>query len=177
MTVRLVSREGELIEDAEARIQYLEDQIAGMQRELNAWRLRYRELERANDERDRRDALWPIVMALFDEWREATRHERSQWSPSRFRMAKPYLRTYGREIVRCGIHGIALDPFKTKRANGTVERHDGWALLFRDTDHFERYVNRAPLAMLAALPKLKKPVRVEAALPQIGLFEIQTEAT
>jgi hypothetical protein len=152
--LHIVTDDGEIID--EGVVITLRDQLAGAEREIRAWRQRFAELKRDKDAAAREDESWPTIFALFKEWGKATGHTRSKFDSGRFYLALPFLRNYGEPMFRCAIHGIATDPFTTTRANGTLERQDGWETMLKNTGSFERYCNRAPLEMLREAQKPKR---------------------
>ncbi len=132
--------------DAAALVQKFRDTIDGLQRDIRGWAWRYAELERDKDAEARGHQLWGLGREHFNVWRSLCNHPRSEWTAERFALALPYLKSKTYEpLIDRAIAGIAYDPFVTKRKNGTRQRHDGWHLLFKGTDQFESYVNRAPL--------------------------------
>lgn len=123
-----------------------DDQIRGLERDLNAWRLRYADLARDKERDAELSDHWEAANRLMAYWRERCNHPRSRMSVSRFELIEPFLRKDGEDLCRRAIDGAAYDPFVTTRKNGTQKRHDGWDLIFRDRAKFEEFCNRAPLA-------------------------------
>ncbi len=124
----------------------LKDRIAGLEYTTRAQAGRIGKLTREDPEKKLREhEFWNRGHALFKVWQRATGHTRSRWTTSRFRACLPYLAEYEDAMICRAIEGIAYDPFETPRANGTKQRHDGWDLLFKSTDRFEEWCNRAPL--------------------------------
>lgn len=95
--------------------------------------------------RAREHERWTVVEELFIYWRIHCRHPKSRFSAKRFHQALPYIEAHGEDLCRRAIDGAAFDPFTTRRKNGSVKRHDDWALIFRDDAKFEEMCNRAPL--------------------------------
>jgi len=128
------------------------DEIAGLERDIRGWAVRYAELKRDKDAEAREHPMWQVGEALFREWRTLCRHSRCQWTPERFWQAERFLTgtrfgaTADERVVwiRRGIAGIAYDAFRTTRRNGSVKVHDDWELLFRTEDKFREWVSRAP---------------------------------
>lgn len=159
---------GELID--EQLVQQLRDQIAGLETDVRAWRTRFANLQRDRDSEAQRDRLWPVVVDLFGYWRVVAKHPRSEFDHNRFWKAVPFVKRYGPDVVRAAIDGIALDPYVSPPGrNGRREVHNGWALLFRDPDTFERFVGRAPAAVLAKL-------RTDGALADLDARRAKREA-
>lgn len=144
-----------------ARIEALQDQIAGAERDLNGWRTRHANLLRDREADARETELWPAALRVFDHWRKRCNHPKAEWTMDRFEMVRPFLERSNTgkgkatkltaELLalneaRCmvAVEGIAFDPFKTKRKNGTWRRHDGWHLIFGEADQFEERVKAAP---------------------------------
>lgn len=129
----------------------LEDEIAGLVRDIRGWAARFAELKRDKDREARENPLWPKALELFGEWRRLCRHPRAAWSADRFFLVEPFLCDYGLELCSRAIAGAAFDAFETTRRNGSVKRHDGWELIFRDRGKFEEFCNRAPKAAAAGV--------------------------
>jgi hypothetical protein len=130
--------------DRDVYIVQLEDQIAGLQRDVKAEHLRYENLKRDKAREAQEHGLFPKVKELFDYWRKTTGHLKSKFMPERFWQAVAFLEDYGEDACRLAIDGAAFDPFETIRKNGSRKKHDGWHLIFRDADKFEDFANRAP---------------------------------
>lgn len=88
--------------------------------------------------------LFPTATRVFDYWRERCNHPRTKFTPEHFKEALPYLRDYGEDMCRRAVDGAAYDPYTTIRKNGSVQRHDGWWLIFQNPDKFTSFANRAP---------------------------------
>lgn len=136
----------ERCQEFDKKLQELEDQLKGAERELRGWRHRYAELKRDKEAEARNDSWWQTAARMFHHWQTLTNHPRSDFTADRFYRVLPYLtnRKYGPTMVERAIAGIAYDPYVTVRKNGTKKRHDGWELLFSETGKFEEFVNRAP---------------------------------
>lgn len=134
---------GEL-EDGCSTCRGLLDQVAGLERDVRAWRARYAELARDRERDAREHPSWDAINSLFAHWRSTCRHPRSRFTADRFWEAEPIFRRYGDEMCRRAIDGAAFDPFVTARKNGTRKRHDDWELIFRNAGKFEEFCNRAP---------------------------------
>lgn len=132
--------------DEHPEVQLLRDQLAGAEKEIQAWRTRYAVLKRESDAEARGHDLWPQALELFGIWRVKCKGPKSRcaFTPDRFWLVQPYLARHGREICELAIEGAAFDPFCTTRKNGTTNRHNGWPLIFQSQDKFESFVNRAP---------------------------------
>lgn len=141
--LRVVDENGELHDDCPG-CAALADQLKGAERDINAWRLRYADLVRDAEAEAKADPLWDDCRALFDHWRETCRHPRARFTLDRFNLLRPWLKRYGPDDCRRAVDGAAFDAFETKRKNGSVKRHDGLGLIFRDAEHFEDFANRAP---------------------------------
>lgn len=128
------------------------DEIAGLERDIRGWAVRYAELKRDKDAEAREHPMWPVGKSLFTEWKRATNHPRTQWTPERFWQVERFLTggRFGGTVeersvwIRRAIAGAAFDAFKTNRRNGTVKAHNDWELIFRTEDRFREFVARAP---------------------------------
>jgi len=144
--LRLVDVEtGELHnDDPLEELQYLKDQIKGLERDVRAWRIRYAKLARDEEQRAMSSELWPVGKRLFILWKDKCRHPRSKWTPDRFLQCERLLKEYGEDICIKAIEGAAYDPYVTQMRNGGNERHDGWGQIFKNAEKLERFANRAP---------------------------------
>lgn len=122
------------------------DIIAGMEKDLAAWRIRYMNKEReVNDELAlEAEEFFAEGKRVFDYWKEKCKH-RGVFDRARYKLVKPFLKRHPIELVYRAIDGAAYDCFTTKRKNGTTKKHDGFDLIFRDAQHFEDFCNKAPL--------------------------------
>lgn len=135
---------GEVVKDGCPNCAVLEDHIAGLERDIRGWTVRYANLKRDKDAEARDHELWPKAYEVFKYWRERCRHPRCKFTPERFALLLPFLNDHGSEACQRAIDGAAFDPFVTRRKNGSLKRHDGFELVFRDAGKFEEFVNRAP---------------------------------
>lgn len=122
----------------------MEDQVAGLEKDLRAWRARYADLHRDKEGEAQMSPVWPKAIELFRHWQVACNHPRAGWSVERFWLCEPHLKKYGFDVCVRAIDGYAFDCFITVRRNGTRHRHDGWELIFRDAAHVEEGANKAP---------------------------------
>jgi hypothetical protein len=116
------------------------DEIAGLERDVRGWAARYAQLRRDKAQEAREHPKWPEAQWLFSLWRKLCNHPR----------AESHLAKDGLVTCERAVHGIAFDCFKTKRRNGSVQRHDSWELLFRDRGKVEEMANRAPRGWVSA---------------------------
>ena len=121
-----------------------DDEIRGLNRDLSAWRLRYADLARDKEREAELSEYWEAAEQVVDYWRKTCKHPRARMSVDRFFLIEPFLRKDGIDLCRRAIDGAAFDPYTTTRRNGTVKRHDGLELVFRDRAKFEEFCNRAP---------------------------------
>lgn len=145
-TLRLVDEQGSVVGEQVhcAKCDALEDQLAGANKDVSAWRARHAALERNKDAAARSNAWWLPAQALFEVWKTKTGHKNSKWSTDRFEMAEPHLRAHGVEMFARAIEGLSYNPYENLRKNGTMQKYDSWATLCKNRDAFEEYANRAP---------------------------------
>jgi transcriptional regulator with XRE-family HTH domain len=127
-------------------------QLAGAEREIRSWRSRYAKLERDKKEEAETHTLWGIAIALFNEWRLATGHERSAWTSERFWICQPFLERERFTACRYAVWGIAAHPNRKEITPDYFEVYDSFELVFRNQDTFERYANRGCAVFGKELP-------------------------
>ena len=132
------------VENLQAEIASLNDELTGAIRALKGESRRLEELKRDKAAEARAHEAWPTILGLFDYWREQTGHRRTKWVPDKFWMAWPLWREYGTGNCAAGVAGIGYQPNKQRLDNGKVEVYDSWKLLFRDSVTLERYIKRRP---------------------------------
>lgn len=162
---------GEVHEDDCPSCKRKNDEIAGLERDVRGWAVRYRELQRDKAVEAREHPLWPVGEALFRAWRKRCNHPRSPWTPDRFWAIEPFLTNgkYGptleARVMLCAraIAGAGFDPFKLKRKNGSVKVFNDWDLIHRSSDKWEEFCCKAPLKWT--------PVLSDGLLAAIGLAE------
>lgn len=137
------TQSGEVL-DEHPLIQRLEDQIAGLERDIRGWTMRYADLQRDKEREAESHPDYERVKEIFDFWRHACNHKRSRFSAERFWLILPHYEKHGYAMCRLAIDGAAFDAWETTRKNGSVKRHDDWALIFKDANKFEEFCNRAP---------------------------------
>jgi uncharacterized protein with PIN domain len=137
-----------LVPDANGELPSAEDPVLtclrndydALVREL-ATVIRQRDALKADKEAKMRgDKQFPEAHDLFDEWRTECGHPNAEFDPARMRLALSAVRRYKKHreqlswVIQCGklLAYVAEDG----------ERHDGFGLLFRDSDHIERYANK-----------------------------------
>ncbi len=119
--------------------------VAGLERDIRGWTIRYRELKRDKEADARNDPLWPVALEHFNYWKQATGRKGCEWTVERFELIRPYLkRKKHRDYIGRAIDGIAYDHYVSTRRNGTKNHHNGWEVLFRDSGRFEEAVNASP---------------------------------
>jgi hypothetical protein len=104
--------------------------------------IRQRDALKADKEAKMRgDKQFPEAHDLFDEWRQECNHPNAEFDPPRMRLALSAVRRYKRHreklswVIQCGKHLAYVDPV-------TGEKHDSFGLLFRDSEHIEKYANK-----------------------------------
>lgn len=144
--LHVVGETGEVydLDSLHRRIAVLQDELDGANKDIAAWRVRYANLRRDKEAEARANPLWPRAVALFQLWKVATGHRRSEFDAARFEMCLPMLKRHPDELHHRAIAGIAFDAFVTFRRNGSQKKHDGWDLLYRNADKWEEMANRAP---------------------------------
>lgn len=111
-------------------------------RELARMRSIIVDLRRDKTAEARAHELWPLAMALWEEWKIATGRTRSKWRADRFWQCERFLADDGFVICRWAVWGIAFRPNEKEIQPGHVEVYNDWKLCFRDSDTFERYAKR-----------------------------------
>jgi hypothetical protein len=121
--------------DARAEAEIWEKEVLKLKRQV-------KRLEDDKDEKNRQDKHYPAAASLFDEWRDECNHPKARFDPARIRLALSAIKAYGAEdreklswVIQCGKHLAYVDPC-------TGERHDSFGLLFRDSEHIEKYANK-----------------------------------
>jgi hypothetical protein len=152
--LRLVDADtGELLDVGDLpELAQLRDKLAGAERDINAWRMRYAELARDKQAEAIANKLWPVAIRVFEAWKQQCNHPRARWTADRFWLMEPLLVKYSEQECLRAIAGAAYDPFVTTRKNGTTKRHDALELIFRDAGRLEDFANRAPLGQEAPAP-------------------------
>ena len=125
----------------------LQVQLDGRLRDIRSWTARYNDLSRDKEADAKKDPLWPEAGELFNFWKRMTGHKKSEWSLDRFELVEPFLKKDGQLLCRIAVVGAAYDPFITRRKNGSLNRHDGFDLIFRNREKFEEMANRAPVGI------------------------------
>lgn len=143
-------------------VQRLEDEVAGLQRDIRGWAARHAELKRDKDAEAEGSEVWPVALRVFNYWRIQCKHPRSEFTTDRFEMIRPHLEkliapgkgkakdlpariAHAEAVCKLAVDGIAFDPYVSQRKNGTKKRNDGWHLIFGSRDQFENRCNAAPL--------------------------------
>lgn len=148
--VQVVDEHGQLVEatipNLAARVQVLQDEVRGLERNLKAEIRRHEELKRDREAEAKDDPLWPLAARLFLYHQRMTGHPKTEWSWERFEMCRPYLKRkkYGLEGCLRAIAGARFDSWKKMRRNGTVYVHDGWDVIFSKPGVFEDFMAKAP---------------------------------
>lgn len=152
------------------------DELAGKERDLRGWAIRYYELQRDKALEARESPLWPVAELCFKGWRKHCGRGRTPWTEDRFWMVEPFLSSgkFGSSLEdrvkreAKAIKGISFDAYCTSRKNGTLKVHNDWELLHRSTDKWEEFQKKAPTDWL---PVLSAPM-----LMAIGAAEARLQA-
>lgn len=152
------------VESLRAELARKDAVIKGLNRDINGWRIRYRQLEEDKAAEAREHVLWPVGKHLFDGWRRACDHPRSKWTEDRFWCVEPFLvlpryhaTLEGRVGLCCrAIIGARYDCWKVQRRNGDTKRFDEWSRIFGSSDAFEDFCSRSPKGWR---PTLTEPLR------------------
>lgn len=156
------------VADLQARIQMLEDQLKGAERDTNTWRARYAELLRDKEADARKDPLWPDAVRLFRLYcrlsaKPGKPPRRLDWNYERFEQVRPFLKKHGLAMCERAIVGRVFDHYTGRRANGTAIAYHEWGRIFgplgRNTavENFEESCNRAPLDFVSELEETPAP--------------------
>lgn len=157
LRVVTISESGEATEGCarcslhEQEIQALRDSIEGLERDLNAWRVRYADLKRDKDAEARKDPLWPDAVRLFKLYKRLTGRPRLNWTVERFDLCRPFLKKHGIGMCERAVVGRVFEHYSAKRKNGTTIHYWEWERIFKDAREFEESCNRAPLDFLSEL--------------------------
>lgn len=143
--------------------QRLEDEIAGLQRDIRGWAARYGDLRRDKDAEAKESPVWPAAVRVFEYWRRQTgKTKRTVFTLDRFELVRPWLEKLGdpkakpaerleeaEALCKLAVDGIAFDHYIEKAKNGIDRHHTGWHLIFKEADQFEKRCNSAPRERLA----------------------------
>lgn len=144
------------------RLEELEDQLRGAERDLNTWRTRHANLTRDKEGEARESELWPAALEVFDHWRHACGHPKAEWTYDRFEMIRPHLERSNTgkgkakkltvelvrrnvEICKLAVDALAFDPHTKVGKNGRAIVYDGLHLAFENADVFEARCKKAPV--------------------------------
>lgn len=144
-------------------VQSLEDEVAGLQRDIRGWAARFGDLKRDKDAEAEKSEVWPAAVRVFDYWRVRTgRSKRTVFTLDRFEMVRPWLEKLGNPkaspddrlaeaeaLCKLAVDGIAFDHYVERAKNGTERHHTGWHLIFKEADQFEKRCNSAPREKIA----------------------------
>src|SRR5437870_5016340 len=153
--LRVVDEQGELHEDCPGCIerQHALDELA---RKYQGALSQIGRLRADKDAEARAHEAWPSLLALFRYWGELTGHTRVAWTSEHFWCALPMLKVWGGGNLAAAIAGIAHDPNRKRRANGSWEVYDDWQTCLRNSGNVRRYIGRRPQGW--TLPANLEPV-------------------
>lgn len=140
------ARTGQEIERSDPLPSQLEDVIAGLQRDIRSWSMRYADLKRDRDISAKTHPRYEDAKLAFKHWQHACNHKRSPFTSDRFFAVLPFLENpkYGLKLVNRAIDGAAFDAFEVRRRNGSMKRFDEWERIFKNAGNFEEFCNKAP---------------------------------
>ena len=146
-------------------------EIEGLEEVIRSTAAKVRQLRNDRAEVARASGLWPAALEAFNYWRTACRHPRASFSPDRYFLLEPYLKSDGLEMVKLAIDGAAYDPHRADRPNrsGTVETYDSLETILRSRATFERHVNRAPV-------ERRRTVRDAGGIPDPSPLDLRIKA-
>lgn len=114
--------------------------------EAEVWEKRVLQLERAlereradKDAKLRNDKDFIAAHELFEEWKRETGHPNARFDTNRIRLALSAVKGYRKHreqlswVIQYGRHFAYVDERRV--------RHDSFGLLFRDSEHIEKYAN------------------------------------
>jgi hypothetical protein len=144
-------------------MQSLEDEVAGLQRDVRGWAARYGDLKRNKDAEAEKSEVWPAAVRVFEYWRVKTgRSKRTIFTLDRFELVRPWLEKLGdpkatpddrlaeaEALCKLAVDGIAFDHYVEQAKNGTQRHHTGFHLIFKEADQFEKRCNSAPRERIA----------------------------
>ncbi len=117
----------------------LHDQLAGAEKDVRAWRMRYANLKRDVQAESEADPLWPLAVRLFKYHQRVCGHLRAEWTPERFRMVRRLLSSPdGLERALRAISGCMADAWRVEKGLTMFED------VFESTKKFERCLSRCP---------------------------------
>ncbi len=105
------------------------------------------EISRLKNDREvqaREHRLWTEAQAVFDWWRLACWHPKSQFKADTFYEVKPRLEEVGAVGVLKAVCGLAFDPTETRMKNGKMKKFDSWELMCRSQWKCEDFAERVP---------------------------------
>jgi hypothetical protein len=128
------------------------DEIAGLERDIRGWTVRYAELKRDRNAEAEEHPCWEAAQWTFRQWKRRCNHPRARWSHDRFWLIEPFLvgdkwgRTLKARVALCllAIDGAAFDSWSKPRKNGTAKVFNEFDRIFATTGSFEEFVKRAP---------------------------------
>jgi len=124
----------------------LKDVIAGLQRDIAGWSIRFQNLKRDKAKAAKHHEHYAEVEIAFREWQRLCNHPRSPYTADRFWIALPFYENpkYGLKMMLRAVKGAAYDAYQVTRKNGSKKRFDEWERIFKDAGSFEDFCNRAP---------------------------------
>jgi hypothetical protein len=128
------------------------DAMAGLERDIRGWAIRYAELKRDKNLEAEEHPCWEAAKWVFGYWKRTCNHPRARWSHDRFWLVVPFLehekwgKTLKARIALCllAIAGAKHDAWTVTRKNGSVKRFDEFDRIFATTGSFEEFCKRAP---------------------------------
>jgi hypothetical protein len=150
---------GEIHERACPRCQTLDYQLGELTRKYHGLLAQLGNLRADKAQEAQASPLWGWGIAVFQEWKTATGHLKSVWTPDRFEVCKGALEDYGFADCRYAVWGLAANCFSKRVTAGYEKRYDEFWRVFgpsagvQSADHFEGHVNAGRAIFGGDLPE------------------------
>jgi hypothetical protein len=136
--------------DLRGKLLNKEQDLRLLEKDMRDLRAENKRLTEDREEKLRKHKLYPVALGLFEEWTRECGHEGAVFDPRRIQLALAAVRRYpeGKKDVKIGIDKRVLLSWVIQAGKHLAyvdekgERHDGFGLLFRDSEHVEKYVRK-----------------------------------